>query len=578
MGIRRSARWCAVKRLGLLLLAVMAGCVMLLVPVHAQSNQTTITIRETIVVSEAGQGRLDATWTFSPPQTYDRIKQAYPNLYILFRDFGSDRSGMEIERDTLKITTDDQKRSLNFKATLLGYAVCKRNRWEIVLGQDEEVVDQDANKVFTTTASNPQYGMFITTTYSYLLPAKAQNVTVDKSRHLLSYTIPHQKATAGQPSVEVDLHSKEQLMSALYKIYADPQVGGGAYWVAKTVIRNTSSVPIYDLKVWYKLGEYTEMRVPETYSVVMPGGAVVDLYYPFIAARVTELKTRTPVSLYVKYQYTEPGGKVQTEEMSARLDILGVNQFLWTNLNKNELTDSWFDYFNNASLLAAFVTRMDDAVKQFAGFVSEAAGGAAAAIKDDEAIKWLRAAYNLELANNIVYQTPSSFMTVGQGLVQEIKFPRDVFRDKAGTCVDLAIAYAAIAEATGLKANLLLIPGHCFAVIELPSGDLLPVENTGLGGGSNRLSFDDAVKLGTKEFNEAMQKGVFYFIDVRQEQTEGRIPNPELPAVSADYLKSVGISRVGGTTGGTGTGTGGTKPAGASKTIFFDDFSSEKSG
>ena len=391
--------------------------------------------------------------------------------------------------------------------------------------------------------------------------------------------------TAGQAAVEVDLRCKEQLMSALYKIYADPEVGGGAYWVAKAVIRNKGNVPLYDLKVWYKLGDYTEMRVPETYSVVMPGGSVVDLYYPFIASRVTELKTRTPVNLYVKYQYTDPDGKVQTEEMSERLDILGVNQFVWTNLNKDELTDSWFDYFNNASLLAAFVTRMDDAVKQFAGFVSEAAGGAAASAKDDDAIKWLRAAYNLELANNIVYQTPSSFMTVGQGLVQEIKFPRDVFRDKAGTCVDLAITYAAIAEATGLKANLLLLPGHCFAVIELPSGDLLPVENTGLGGGTSRLSFDDAVKIGTKEFNEAVQKGVFYYVDIRQEQTDGRIPNPELPAVPPDFLKSVGISRAGGGTlppappeppePGTGTGTG---TSSQPKTIFFDNFNNVSSG
>ena len=213
-------------------------------------------------------------------------------------------------------------------------------------------------------------------------------------------------------------------------------------------------------------------------------------------------------------------------------------------------------------MLAAFVTRMDDAVKQFAGYVSEAAGGVAASAKDDDANKWLRAAYNLELANHIVYQTPSSFMTVGQGLVQEIKFPRDVFRDKAGTCVDLAITYAAIAEATGLMANLLLIPGHCFAVIALPSGDLLPVENTGLGGGANHLSFDDAVKLGIKEFNEALQKGVFYFVDVRQEQTEGRIPNPELPPVPVDFLKSVGISRIGGSTTGTGTTGTGTGPSG----------------
>jgi hypothetical protein len=40
----------------------------------------------------------------------------------------------------------------------------------------------------------------------------------------------------------------------------------------------------------------------------------------------------------------------------------------WTDEDRS---DNWLDSFNNAPLLAAFVTRVDDPVKQFAGFISE---------------------------------------------------------------------------------------------------------------------------------------------------------------------------------------------------------------
>ncbi len=208
------------------------------------------------------------------------------------------------------------------------------------------------------------------------------------------------------------------------------------------------------------------------------------------------------------------------------------------------MTDSWYDYFNNCALIAAYVTYLDDPVRQFAGYISEAAGGVAASADDDSAIRWLAAAYNMELANNIVYQTPSSFMTTGMGLVQDLKFPRDVFRDKAGTCVDLAITYAALAQSTGLNTYLMNVPGHCFAVIELPSGRLYAVENTGLGGGETRMTFDQAVKTGNQELAKMLSTGPYYLINVKDVLTNGRVTNPELPSLDTTYLETCGIKRI----------------------------------
>jgi hypothetical protein len=123
---------------------------------------------------------------------------------------------------------------------------------------------------------------------------------------------------------------------------------------------------------------------------------------------------------------------------------------------------------------------------------------------------------------------------------QDIKYPRDVFRDKSGTCVDLAITYAALAEAVGLKANLLVVPGHTFAVIRLPDGSMLPVENTGLGGGNQRLSFEQAVQAGVKEVQEYTQ-GPYYLVNVEEQWNTHRVPNPELQQLGTDFLAKSGI-------------------------------------
>jgi hypothetical protein len=188
---------------------------------------------------------------------------------------------------------------------------------------------------------------------------------------------------------------------------------------------------------------------------------------------------------------------------------------------------------------------MDETVKQFAGYVSEAAGGAAAASSDNDALRWLAAAYELERANNIVYQTPSGFLTPDHSNGQDIKFPRDVFRDKSGTCVDLAIAYAALAEAVGLRANLMVVPGHTFAVIMLPSGKLIPVENTGLAGGVDKsIRFDKAVEYGMEEYQKYRSEGSYYLVNVSDEWTTGRVPNPELQPLSVDFLAQSGIRRM----------------------------------
>jgi hypothetical protein len=535
-----------------------------------QGEEFTITITTNATVDAGGNGHVQGTMAFNPPRGYDRVKRIYPNLYVLFRDLGPERSNFEISKDTLKINSDDAQRAILFSADLLGAAVCKNDRWQVMLGPNEQVSMQDANKISTVEQLPGGSGVKLLGLSTYVLPARAQNVKVDRDAHQLTYTLVTARAAAPTPppQLDVSVRYRQRLMSAVYKVYGDINARGGAYWAAKTIVRNTGKSPIYDLKVYYHLGEFSEMSVPDTYSVVPPGGAVVDPYYPVIMSKVAEFKTTTPVQLYIKYEYRDAGGRAHSEEMTKRVEILGINQFEFSNLNDQDRTDSWFDYFNNAPLLAAFVTRLDDPVKQFAGYASHLAGGAAAASDDNSAVKWLNAAYTLELANDIVYSTPSGFLTNDHSSGQDIKYPRDVFRDKSGTCVDLAITYAALAETVGLKANLMMVPGHAFPVIRLPGGDLLPVESTGLGGGNQRMTFEQAVDAGKKELQKYLQDGLFFFVNVEDEWNSQRVPNPELAQLGTDFLAKSGIrppSELAAFSGGGGTGGMG-GPAGGAPT------------
>ncbi len=575
MALKSGKKWLTA---GLVLLLMVAG-LLYLPQCYAEIERFNINSSRTIVVDSAGNAAVEMTQTFNPLRWYDRIKQMIPNLNVWFRNIAPEPQQVEVRHDTRRAAYDDQKRAITYHADWLGLAVCRKERWEIRYGANENVITRDGGRIFTSAADTPNTNWAFLSSTAYILPAAATNVQVDPNRHLISYNLAPLKYPSGPAKPSVDLKFKPQLMSALYKIYAASDVQDGAYWVGKLVIKNNGVAPISDVRIQYKLGEFSAESLVQRYAQILPGGTVADLYYPIISARVTSLKTKTPVQLTVKYSYRDAAGRSHGDTLGERVDILGINQFNWSNLSEDEMSDSWYDHFNNCYLVAAFVTRMDDAVKQFAGYISEAGGGAAAALKDEDAIQWLGAAYDLQLANNIVYQTPSGYMTVAQSLIQEIKYPRDVFRDKSGTCIDLAITYAALAESVGLHANLLLTVGHSFAVIELPSGRFLPVENTGLGGGEHRLSFKEAVTVALKELEEISSKNKpYYLVDIEEALNVRGIPNPELPALSADFLDRCGIKRINDLRSQPPKPASQNPPPNQQRVLYSDDFSNPNSG
>ena len=230
-----------------------------------QGEDYGINITSSQNVDLSGNSQVRWIMNFNPQRGYDRVKRNYPNLYVLFRDFGPERSSFEINKDTLKISSDDAQRSISFVADVWGLAVSRNNRWQIELSPNEQVSTQDGNRVFTVLQFGTTNGLKMSIINTYVLPQSAGNVQIDKENRLLTYVLPAVKAApgAGEPILDVSIRYKKRLMAALYKLYGDAEAQSGGYWTAKTILKNTGKAPIYSLKVYYRLGEYTEMSVPD---------------------------------------------------------------------------------------------------------------------------------------------------------------------------------------------------------------------------------------------------------------------------------------------------------------------------
>jgi len=369
----------------------------------------------------------------------------------------------------------------------------------------------------------------------------------------------------GEGRLEYKVYSIEQITSGAYKVYGNPKLG---FWVAKVLLRNTGNGPIRNIRIRYSIDNYAPETV-KSYPVLVPGGAIVDLYYPILSSEVTKLTAATPSNLRITITY-EVNGKTREESVTKSLTILGVNDFVFSSLAPEESTGSFYDTFSNAPLLAAWVTPSDPVVREFADLGNKLAGGAGASLSDEEAIKSLSGMWELARLNGFSYKTEAEGYWTGK-FSEHIMFPRDVIRDKSGTCIDLALWFSSLAMSQGLKAYIVLIPGHAFPLIELPSGTIIPVETTAINDGA---SFQEAVQVGVQKSWQMAMSGPHIIIDVASLHASGVVP-PELPELPADVLTKWGISlpqnnggnagnqnngnagNTGGNTGGNGGNNGG---------------------
>jgi hypothetical protein len=345
--------------------------------------------------------------------------------------------------------------------------------------------------------------------------------------------------SAGPGKLQWDIRTKETVMTFAYKAYASPASAAGKYYLSKIVFQNDGAGPVRNVQVSYQIPEYVSWTTPEKYPEILPGQTVVEVYYPKLPAKVTELTSRTTTTLEIKIAWDPGDGKRREEIVKRDFDLRGVNEIEYTSMPASEIV-SWYDVFENTDLVAAFVTTDDPVVKAFAGEVTKFAGGTTAGAGGgvSETARLMSAFYNYQVATGMHYASakgvPEKLGDVSS-LVQNIRLPREVIMNGSGLCIELAILWSAVMEHLGVKTYMVVIPGHAFTVV-VDGGQWIPIECTGIGGAGigGASSFADAVKSAGKTLSEAQ---IVKLVDIQALQGQGIRP-PELPKADLQMVKN----------------------------------------
>ena len=509
-------------------------------------------------ITEVGDSHFTSRLAFSL-RDYNNVKRSTPNSYQFLQEYNAEHAVWELLPGA-KSGYDDASSSVVMDFVCRGAVYSGQNdEWVANVGLGYDFVDTYAR---SDGVSVVQYyktwnfsGLAVQEQIQFILPKGASTVRTLPGNQGFAYIL-RAPAHGGEPRLSLEkLMVKERLMSCTYKVYglAQDTAELRGQWLAKSVFANTGTGAVKNLRMRYKVSGYSEWSAWQKYANVLPGQTIVSLYYPVLGKETALLRSNTPVDVLLEYTYEDGQRKLVEETESARTVLLGVNSFIFSSLMTGENYGSWKEDHNNAPLLAAWVTRNDPVIREFAALANKNAGGLGATSGDKEAWKVLESCYNLLRQNDFTYQHPDGFVdksvSYDEKMIQNVKLPRDVVRDRSGTCIDLAILYAAMANEVGLEPYLMLLPGHCMPVIKLPSGNWLPVEVTGVGGGfrAQTGSFESVVAYGQKEFAEVYGTNKCYLVNVRSAWTMG-ISNPELEKLPDDILQRWGIKQSGGQT------------------------------
>jgi hypothetical protein len=112
---------------------------------------------------------------------------------------------------------------------------------------------------------------------------------------------------APQGELTHNMRFKEKVITGVYKTYGvkDAPV---PMWLAKAVFHNGMNGRITNLRVRYKVTEYSDWCSWHNYVAVDPNQTVVDVYYPILSSTCARLTSRAPTELQMEYEYTDPSG------------------------------------------------------------------------------------------------------------------------------------------------------------------------------------------------------------------------------------------------------------------------------
>lgn len=340
---------------------------------------------------------------------------------------------------------------------------------------------------------------------------------------------------------------RKTLMSFAYKVYANPEVADGRYFLSKAVLKNTGAGPIRDLAVSYQVPDYIPWTTPEVTNSLPAGSTLVKVFYPKFTDKVPRLANKTTATLEIKLQWRErDGGPLKEEVLRDNFTLLGVNEVQYSDL-PNEDIATWYDNWTLAQFIVCMVTPNDPAVKEYAAAITERTGGSMAGVtrSPQDVLELMKATYDYMVATGMRYAGAKGVPEkIGDEtkLVQTVRLPRDVITSNNGLCIELAILWASIMDQLGCESYIVMRPGHAFTIV-MADGQMFPIECTAITpkavGSETYVPFEQAMKMAAEDFSKQELKIPY---SVRQLQAAG-YASPELPDIDIEKIKNILASR-----------------------------------
>lgn len=303
--------------------------------------------------------------------------------------------------------------------------------------------------------------------------------------------------------LKLDIEATKVLMPAAYKVYANPNVLDGKYYLFKMMVTNQGNKPIDDIDISYRIPRYIDWNEIESVKRLNPGQSAVVSCYPVFNDDIVEKTTSSRETAEIRI--ISEG--IEIEEKFA-FDMKGRSEFVYTSIPSQEIS-SYPDMMDNRELLACFITPEDPIIKYYTQQIQEKllkGDQASVSNNPDDAIRFLIGIYEATNRSHMVYSgtkgVPAGFGDV-QSTVQNLRLPREVVTGNTGLCIELSLLYASVLANEGLSPIIYLIPGHAYPGFLL-NGQYYAIEATAIGGEGigGRSSAQEAVESGMKELNE----------------------------------------------------------------------------
>jgi hypothetical protein len=327
-------------------------------------------------------------------------------------------------------------------------------------------------------------------------------------------------AAATVDQITADYTYKSELITPLAHLY-----GKFLDDFVIVTVANGSTAPVKVI-VASEITGYTD-KASDTVTVAAGGSEEVRQNPSLSSTAIDGLSTQHQADLHVTVSYIDTGvAKIVLDQTSQTL-VTSRRDFPWA--------ISGFTQQESFNLVAAMITPNDPGVEALIGAARhyDPSGSMVSgydSADDYNGSVWQRLSdiWQAETTDySLAYVSTTVSFAAGQS--QRIRLPSEVLDQGNGNCIETVLLYASAAEALGMDAALILIPGHAYVGISVDKTDqnYYFIETTMIG----QATFAEATKEGLKEWNDAashMKAGEqdYGWVDVPTARKNGIIPIP----------------------------------------------------